>query len=386
MSPILSLGFRPFYLLACLFAVIAMPLWLGLYLGGIQPFGTVMGMSWHSHEMVFGFTSAVIAGFLLTAVRNWTGQPTATGTALALLAVLWILGRVWMAMGPSGWTVLVDGAFVPVLMASLAVPIWRSRNVRNYPVLLVLLLLATANLLWHLSHLDLIPIHFGRTAQLAALNVVTVLMAIIGGRVIPVFTRNAVPGSAPRHSALLERVSMVALLALVVLELVQTMVQVPVWSRAALYGAAAATQLLRWLLWQPWSTRRQPLLWMLPVAYLWIPVSLALHGLAAAGWVGEVIAVHALTLGAMSGLMLAMMIRSSLGHTGRPLIAGFWDISAFVSVQAAALGRLVSGWLPPEHYRVWVLASGLLWTLGFAVCLCRLLPMLTRPRIDGKPG
>ena len=177
--PVLSLGFRPFYMVAALFAAVAVPVWIASYTGYLQPAGYLRGIEWHSHEMIFGFAPAVIAGFLLTAVRNWTGLPTASGLGLAGLVVLWLLGRVLMLTGPAQLAIAIDILFIPVLGIGLAIPIWLSRNLRNIKVLVILTVLTLLNITYHAAHANLLPFEFKRIAIVAALDVITILMAVI---------------------------------------------------------------------------------------------------------------------------------------------------------------------------------------------------------------
>ena len=178
---VFALGFRPFYLLAAIFAVVTLPVWMGFYFGIIPHEGYLIGIFWHSHEMVFGFAAAVIAGFLLTAVRNWTGQPTPAGGALAALLGLWLLGRVLMLTGPPLLAVMVDLAFLPALAISIAIPIGRSQNARNFKLLFVLGGLAVANLCFHLAQLGVFSVDVGQLAITSALDIIVILMAIIAG-------------------------------------------------------------------------------------------------------------------------------------------------------------------------------------------------------------
>lgn len=384
---VLALGFRPFYLVAAAFAVVALPLWVASY-RGLIPLGSYYpGVVWHTHEMLFGFVTAVMAGFLLTAVRVWTGRPTPSGVPLAALVVVWVLARVLIFTGP-GWTAaLTDVLFLPLLIAALVVPIWQSNNTRNFGIVGILGILLAGNLLFHLAHLGLMPAGFARIGMLLALNVIAVLMAIIAGRVIPAFMANAVPGSQPRRVLPVEVAALGLLVLVLVVDAVDAAYPLSGLVRAGLFGAAAVAHLLRLFLWRPWYARNNPLLLMLPVAYAWIPVTLALRAVSAINpGVPETIAYHALTTGAMGGLMIAMMTRSSLGHTGRKLDAGPREITAFLLVLAAAVVRVFPPLLAVQAYPTRIVISALLWTAGFGVFLVTYWPILTRPRVDGKPG
>jgi uncharacterized protein involved in response to NO len=382
--PILALGFRPFYLLAGLFATLALPLWIASYLG-LAPMGALpSGMAWHVHEMAFGFATAVMAGFLLTAVPNWTGQQTPTGASLAGLAVLWVLARVLALTGPTTAAMLVDIAFLPVLGVTIAIPIWRSRNVRNFKIVAVLAGLAIANILYHLAQLNMLPAGLMRVAITAALDVITLLMAIIGGRIIPAFTANAVSAARPRRMPSVEALSFGSLVLILAAGILGIWYPLPAGVWLVLLTTAALAHAVRLLLWDPLATRRNALLWMLHAAYAWIPITMALRACAQAFAIPPAAAFHALTVGGMSGLMVAMMMRTALGHTGRALTAGSAEIAVFALVQAAAIGRVLAGFIRPEFYQGAVVGSGILWSLAFVVFLFRYWPILTRPRIDGR--
>ena len=381
-APLLSLGFRPFYLLAAVFALLGVPVWIMFWLGVVEPGTYLAGMAWHGHEMVFGFAAAVITGFLLTAVRNWTSLPTPTGVMLAGLALLWLLARVLMLTGPGALAAAVDTALLPALGVAIGVPIWRSRNTRNYKILLLLAALMGLNVLFHLAHLNVVSASLERTALLGALDLIAILIAVVGGRVIPAFTENAFPALRLQRVMAVETVAVGALVLVFVAGLLRPWFALPGVAWVALLALAAAAHFARLMLWQPLKTRRNPLLWMLPAAYAWIPVALMLRALAEAGKISPIAATHALTIGAMTGMMMAMMMRSALGHTGRSLAAGPAEIAAFLLVQLAAMVRVFAGILWPESYQVTVMASGVLWSLAFAVFLVRFAPMLARARVS----
>lgn len=384
--PLLALGFRPFYLLAGLFALIAVPAWLLAYQGHITIEGYLIGLSWHQHEMLFGFAPAVIAGFLLTAVRNWTGLATPTNLGLANLGCLWIAGRILAFTGPAIPAALIDVIFMPALAAVIALPILRSGNTRNLKLLLVLAGLSGANIMYHMAYNGLIPAEFISVASVVGIDIVVILMAIMSGRVIPAFTANAVPNAQPRPSAILEALAIGSLILVLFVDLVAPLYtpQPATWS-AILFIAALAHGVRLWR-WDVHPGYRNALLIMLPIAYLWIPLALSLRGLAALELLPATAATHALTIGAMSSLMLAMMMRSALGHTGRVLVAGPVEIAAFALLQLAAISRVAATHVDPVNYASLVTLSGSLYVLAFAVFLARYGPMLVRPRIDGQAG
>jgi len=376
--PILALGFRPFYLLAALYALFGMLLWL-LTVRGVA---SGVDLAWHSHEMLFGFVSAGMAGFLLTAVRNWTGLPTPVGIPLALLALLWIAGRVLALAGPVLLAAKIDVLFIPALAIVVAVPILRSGNRRNYKVLLILLSLVAANIVFHYATAGFLPAGISRAAILFAVHMMLLLLSIVGGRVIPAFTANAVPGSKPRQHFGVDVVAMSGLLGLAA----ATWFETPSDILAVAYVVTAAAHLTRLALWSPLKTLGNPLLWMLPASYLWIPISLFLGALSAWQIVPVFAAIHAMTAGAMTCMMMAMMMRSSLGHTGRELRASRLDVVAYLLLQAAAVSRVLATVISHEFYAPLVAISGAAWVLAFGLFLVHYAPMLVRPRIDGRPG
>lgn len=385
-APILRFGFRPFYSLAAIFAVVSVLYWLLSFMGMSYASAYLNGVFWHSHEMVFGFAIAVMTGFLLTAVRNWTGLPTPTGQTLAALAAVWLAGRLLIISGPPLLAAFVDVTFVPLLTVAIALPIIRSRNRRNYKIVALLVLIATANFVYHLASLGPLPSWLAYTMVITAIDLITILFAIVAGRVIPAFTKNAIPESQPRSAAWLEFLSFGSLVLIIIVRVGSDWVSIPLLVGTAIIVIAAASHALRLALWQPQSTLGNSLLWMMPVAYSWLPVALFLRALAGYSIVSQGAWIHALTTGAISGLMLAMMMRSSLGHTGRPLVANGMDMAAFLALQLAAIIRVAAGLFATELYQPVVILSGLMWILAFGVFLTRYLPMLSQSRIDGRSG
>lgn len=374
------LGFRPFFLFASIFAALSIPLW-ALQFSGLLGHPYLQGPLWHAHEMLFGFVLAVVVGFLFTAGRNWSNRPTPTGPALMGLVLLWLLGRV-LVLSPFGWlATLVNVAFPLFAAVALAVPFVAAGNRRNYFFVALLLLLAVAELVVHLEQLGVLEvpawlgIHVG-------LDVLLFIMAVMAGRVVPMFTNNGVPGLRATRWLWLERVA----LGLVLLLLIGDLLQLPSAWMAALAALGAAAHLLRWLLWQPWGTWRVPLVWVLHVAYAWIPVHLLLRCLSELGWIGVSPSEHALMVGAAGGLIIGMMTRTSRGHTARPLKADRWDTACYLLIIAAALVRVLAPLVAPQTLVDAVLVSATLWSAGFGLFAIRYWPVLMRPRLDGKPG
>jgi len=375
-----QLGFRPFYLLASAFAALSIGLWALQFAGWLgRPY--LQGPMWHAHEMLFGFTLAVIVGFLLTAGRNWSGLPTPTGVPLAALAALWVAARV-LVLTPFGWAAALANAAFPLAAAvALAIPFVRAGVRRNYFFIALLMLMAAASLAFHLDQLGVLRFAGGLGIQLA-LDMVLFIMAVMGGRVIPMFTNNGVPGANATRHPVVEKAALGSVLALLAADVLQLH---GAWL-AVLAGACALAHLARWVLWQPWKTLRAPLVWVLHAAYLWIAVHLALRGLAQVGWATPSAVNHALTVGAAGGLIIGMMTRTALGHTGRPLRASRQDVACYLLVSAAALVRVLVPWALPAWTVHAVAASAVLWSGGFALYAVSYWPVLTRARLDGLPG
>jgi uncharacterized protein involved in response to NO len=360
-----ALGFRPFYLLAGAYAALGVPLWALQYLGwlpGADP-------SWHAHEMLFGYAFAVIAGFLLTAVRAWTGVPTPAGAALAALAALWLCARV-LALFSLPAAAIADAAFALGLAWGIGRPLVLRRN-RNWFFIVLVLAIGAASVAF---------LALPRTALATGLDLVLLVMAIIGGRVIPGFTNNAIAGAGARRVAALEAACIASVLLLLGLDLLDSDYA------AAVAFAAAVLHAARLALWAPLRTRANPILWILHLSYAWIVVHLALRGCAGFGLVPGALATHALTIGAIGGLTLGMMTRTARGHTARPLKAGSAEIAAYWMVHLAAAVRVFLPLLLPSAYMLAVLVSAALWSAAFTAFVLVYFPILSRPRLDGQPG
>jgi uncharacterized protein involved in response to NO len=375
-----DLGFRPFYLLASAFAALSIPLWALEFSGVLgQPY--LSGPLWHAHEMVFGFTLAVIVGFLFTAGRNWTHQRTPTGWTLAALATLWVAGRVLVLTPFAAAAAAVNIAFPLAAAIALAIPFAKARNRRNYFFVALLVLLSAASGAVHLSLLRTSGVQAWPGIQIA-LDVVLFIVAVMAGRVIPMFTNNGVPGATASRRPLVEKSALGLVLALMAADAAGLEGN----ALAALAAAGCVVHARRWALWQPWRTVGVPLVWVLHLAYLWVPVHLALRALAEIGLVAPSVAAHALTVGAVGGLIIGMMTRTARGHTGRPLRADRCDTSCHVLVLLSALVRVGLPLIAPAQTVDAVLGSAALWSAGFGLYAIRYWPVLTRPRLDGRPG
>ena len=381
---VLCAGFRPFFLLAGLWAAIAVPLWLAA-LGGHATLPTAFDpVTWHGHEMLFGFAQAAIAGFLLTAVPNWTGRMPIQGWGLGALALLFVAGRVAVAgsavVGP-GAAAVVDLAFPLTLLAALTREVVAGRNWRNLPMLLALGLIGASNGLTHLEALGwadsaALGLRFGIAVAIA-------LIGLIGGRVIPSFTRNwlakrgasRLPAPAGRFDAAVMAATIAALAAWVI---------APDWAGVpplmAVAGVACLARLARW---QGHQTLSEPLVWVLHVGFLWLPVGFGLMALATATeWVVPSTALHALTGGAIATMILAVSTRATLGHTGRALRADWRTTLIYVLAVVSAAARVAAGISADAYLALLTLAGGA-WLAAFALFLLVYGPMLLAPRAGG---
>jgi uncharacterized protein involved in response to NO len=376
-----ALGFRPFYLCASAFAALSVALWAAEFSGHLSS-GYVHSPIWHAHEMLFGFTLAVVAGFLFTAVRNWTGHPTPTGPLLMAIVALWVAGRVLVAIRMPVAAAVVNAAFPIAVAAAIAVPLVRAGNRRNYFFLALLVILGAAQAGVHATYLGLVAWEPAASLQIG-IDIVLLVITVMGGRVIPMFTNNGIPGTAARRDTWIEAAALGSTFAL----LLGDLAQVPEPLRAAVLTLAAAAHARRLWLWQPWRTRRTPLVWILHAAYAWIVVHLVLRLLADHEVLPASLALHAFTMGAVGGMTLGMMVRTARGHTGRPLVADAHERGMFMLVALAPIVRVAGGALVPEALYLWTVGiAAACWAAAFGWYTIRYAPILTRPRADGKPG
>ncbi|MDA1100045.1 MAG: NnrS family protein [Proteobacteria bacterium] len=397
-----SLGFRPFFLLAGGYGALAVGAWTG-WLGQAWP-----GADWlpaavypasqlHAHEMMFGFALAAIAGFLLTAAPQWTGGKPLRGPGLAILAGTWVLGRLAMlgggAMGPMG-AMALDMIFPLALCAVIGALLVGAKNRRNYGFIVILALAALANLCWHLEMSGLAPDFVDGIAESAPqlmLNLLLIMVAVMGGRVIPMFSANWLRRQGQtlpiRHPVWLQRLCLGGLALLTLSEfLTPHLDQLEPVARnltgglALLTGIAFLVRLWGWNGHQTWA---HPLVWILHLAYFWLGLALLLKGghYLDAGIPGAA-ARHAAAMGAVGTMIMAIMPRVSLGHTGRELILPRPMLAAYALIVAAPLLRVASPFLTGAWYQTSLLLSGLCWVLAFAIFIWCFAPMLWSPRTD----
>lgn len=383
-------GFRPFFLGMSFYTVVVIPWWSASWLFGLPAPGWPGPIGWHGHEMLFGFVAAGIAGFLLTASPTWAGRPALCGGPLAALFGLWVAGRIALALAgflPVWLVAAVDFAFLPALAFIIGWTLRGSGQYRNYGVVVLVSGLALANALVHADVLGLAPGGSGRALRLAVDGIV-VLILLISGRITPAFTRNAfrreglefeVRSPMPLHILAITAAAALAIVGCVMPRSGVTGIL------AALAGVAAAARMVGW---QSWHTRSDPLLWSLHAGVAWLVVGLLL---VAAGDLGALIpaaaGLHALTAGAMGSMLIAVMTRVALGHTGRPLLLPSGVVWAYWLVHFAALSRVVAALVvDPGPNRALIGLSSLAWAGGFGLFVLRYGPMLVRPRVDGQPG
>ncbi len=381
MHKLLSAGFRPFFLAAATWSAVSLAAWLSLRAGHVDLPSRFDPLSWHIHEMLFGFVMAAVGGFLLTSIPNWTNRAPVAGTPLVVLVALWLLGRLAClvsAMIP-GWLALVaDLAFAVALEAVAARELFAAGNRRNYPLLAPVIVLAIANLLMHLQALGVaIPIGLGWRLGIAAM---IVLISVIGGRIVPAFTRNWLTARGtsrvPPPAGMLDRVALGTLHAGMI-----AWTFLPDWQPVGgLLLVAAALNAARLGSWYGVATLPEPLLLILHVGYLWLVAGVTLLGLSLlTDAVPASAAVHALTAGTMGTMILAVMTRATLGHTGRALHADTTTITIYALVSAAAMLRVVAAW-PIDVQADLLEVSGLAWVGAFALFAAQYGPMLLAAR------
>ena len=379
-GPVLfSYGFRPFFLGGALWAIAAMSLWVAAISGHMTLTESYGAPNWHAHEMLFGFASAVLAGFLLTAVPNWTGRLPVSGWPLAGLFALWCAGRIALLASDTigvATAAAVDALFLPTLLAICTREVVAGRKWKDLKVLAGLLALSLANGVFHIAAIDGGHDHM---ATRLAVSAYVVLVMVVGGRIVPSFTRNWLNKFGRTDFPVpYNNFDMVAILAgVAALGLWTFLPEHPVTSVAGF--AAAALHCIRLHRWRGWTVAPEPILVILHIAYVFIPLGLLAICLSALGAVEERSVLHLLSVGAIACMMLAVMTRASLGHTGRALTASRLTIAAYAALIACALVRPLAEVLPdltPALYG----ASGLLWILAFGLYCLEYAPILARKR------
>lgn len=382
---ILSFGFRPLFLLAALWAMIAMVLWIGMLAGLVSLPTAFDPVTWHTHEFLFGYLSAVIAGFLLTAVPNWTGRLPVVGWSLAWLAALWVIGRIAIATSlylPALGVALADLAFLCVLWGVVLREIIAGKNWRNLPVLILVGMLVVANITFHIEAASGSASHgYGLRFGLA-LSII--LISLIGGKIIPSFTRNWLvkQGATDLPTPPMQRFDKATL--------VVTVLALLAWALAPMQPLAGAAllimgglHLMRMMRWQGVQTSADSLVWVLHIAYLCVPLGAICVALSilAPSIIGQALALHIWTAGAIGLMTVAVMTRASLGHSGRALVGGRSTTFIYLALIGAVVLRVLADVV--FVIRIPLLdASALLWILGFAGFVGIYGPMLLSAKIE----
>ena len=382
----LALGFRPFFTGAAIFAALSVVVWTLVYTAGAPlPVARISLPEWHAHEMIYGYSLAVIAGFLLTAVRNWTGIDTLNGWPLLALFGLWAAARACLLPGTGllPAAAVLDVLFAGGLIAAVARPIFRARKWKQLLILTILVLFAAANAAFYLG--DLGYLHGGaRWGIYAGLYLVVGLILIMGRRVIPFFIQGGVGYPVTLfNSKWIDRSIPILFVALLVVDVFASDKRAVPYLAAALF-AVNVVRLAGWHTPGIWS---KPLLWSLYLAYAFIVLGFLLLALSGFGYTSKYVALHSLTYGGIGLVTLSMMMRVSLGHTGRnvhePPSAAFW---CPVLLAVGAVFRVLLPLADMQHYIVWIALSQMAWILAFTWLAASLVPMLVRPRTDGRPG
>jgi uncharacterized protein involved in response to NO len=386
-SALFDYGFRPFFLLSGLYAVLVVPVWLYRFAHASTPFGLLPPMYWHSHEMIYGFVMAAIAGFMLTAVPSWTGSRGFAGFPLIAAVIGWLLGRWAMsAVGdvPFWVTAVSELVLLPLLLALLAPPIFRSGN-RNAQLLAVLavLWLIDATFIYALARGD---VRLAGGATRLAIDLVLILVTVIGGRIVPAFTGNALRAHGEEPRIVTRKPIEVAVVASMVFIAVADVFAPDAMLSGVLALLAAAVHGIRMSGWRSFRAH-DPIVWVLHVAYAWMPIGLALKAAALLGHADWAMKwQHALTMGVFGTMILAVMTRASLGHTGRPLVVSRAIAFAYLILTVGTVVRVFGVILMPEHYLLAVTLAGLAWEIAFGIFIVVYAPILCAPRADGKPG
>jgi uncharacterized protein involved in response to NO len=374
-------GFRPFFFGGAAWALIALTLWICSLTGRLALPTALDALAWHRHEMLFGFVGAIIGGFLLTAVPNWTGRLPIAGWPLAGLFALWVAARLALLFSAAGglWFAgILDIGFFAILGLLAAREVFEANN-RNVPIVGMILLYGLADAVDYLADVGVIPLP--DLGWQFAIAIVVLLISLIGGRIIPSFTRNwlakqgiktGLPSQPGKFDLFVIGATAVALLAWL-----SGPAETPI---GLVVLVAAILQAIRWARWRGYRTLADPLVLVLHVGYVWVPIGLALLGSSLMGLVPRSAAIHALTAGAMATMILAVMTRASLGHTARELKASAATVVVYLLVTAGAVLRVTAS-LRLIDYNMGIEIAGLAWGAAFLLFLVAYAPVLWRPRL-----
>ncbi|ELA7313840.1 NnrS family protein [Vibrio alginolyticus] len=378
----LRLGFRPFFLFGAIYAIVAIALWVWMFQDGQPNALAVPALWWHVHEMLFGFSMAIVVGFVLTAVQNWTGINGTKHYMLLALFGLWLVPRILLWTQAPLWLISsIEAVFLLFVAYEVGIRVYRAKGWRNLFFVPLFLLAIFANFASYATIKGMPPFSSSAVWQ-AMLWWFTLLLSVMGGRVIPFFTARRFNFEKAQPLAWLEWFANLPLVMLFVLSFFPVTFA-ELGSPLMLFAGVA--QLVRFVRWKPWLTLSEPLVWSLHAAYLCLPLSLILRGV----W-GDAFAshnlIHLFAIGALGGLILAMIARVTMGHTGRMIYKGPNMSLAFTAITAAALVRSFAVIFDPANMILWIDISGGLWIVAFGLFVWRFGVMLVTPRVDGHPG
>ncbi len=380
--PFLSYGFRPFFMFASAYGALAMLVWIGAVMGWLSPPFAMPAVDWHIHEMLFGFAAAGLAGFLLTAVANWTGREPVKGLPLAGLSVLWIAGRLAVTRGEDmspGMVAAMDLPFLASLTVVFGREVIAAGNRRNFPLIGAVALLTVANALTHAEAFGLGTEWVG-VGQRLGMHIYILLIALIGGRVIPAFTGNWLKKTGRPGEPVTIWVFELAVLGIAIVAAVADTILPGGPVTSGMFVLAGGLHLIRLARWRGLDTLSEPIVWVLHLGYLWVGVGSLLLGFSGLeNGVPRVAAVHALTAGAVGTMFLAMMTRASLGHSGRPLAVGPATVMAYVLITLAAVSRVIAPWWDAVWAELMIMSAGT-WIAGFGLFFALYFPLWIRPR------
>lgn len=382
-------GFRPFFLLGAVYSVLMISLWVLALLGHASfPSFWVDPVMGHVHEMVYGFSMAIIAGFLLTAVANWTSTAPVHGVNLKILVLVWFVGRVcmWAGIFSPLITAIIDLSFIPLLAVNLALPLLHARNARNFIFLGLLIIFFIGNGYMHAINAGWITDTQSVSVSYAVVFIVLAVISLVGSRVIPAFT---VAGLRARGLVLYQTDQRKLDAAGVLAVLFTAFLLVWQGEDSLVAGAcsltAAILHIVRMRYWHTAKSAREPMLWILQAGHGWLAVGLAVLGLIGLGIIdyAPTLGLHILTVGCIGSLTLGMMARVALGHTGRPIQATSWVVLSFYLIQASVVVRVLAIILKGDGYLHWVAVAGTLWILAFVIYIAVYARVLVSPRPDG---
>lgn len=377
---LLALGFRPFFLLAGLSGVLLVGYWVIAFIKGWSTSPHFPSVYWHSHEMIFGYSAAVIAGFLLTAVRNWTDVATVNGKWLLLLALVWLAARI-LPLTTIGlaWFSLVDMLFLPLLAFAIACPLIKVKQKQNFMFIALLLIYAVANGLFHAEVLLNYP--GGEEAGIhGGLAVIIMIITVMAGRVVGFFIERGLDSKVSSY-AWAEQLAIWGTALFMISQFFQFKTGLTVIIIIAAMGHLA--RLVGWYHREIW---RVPLLWVLYMGYVWLFAGFVLTVLELHGIVAETLAIHTFTVGTIGVMTVGMMARVALGHTGREMKTHPAMTISFIVINLAVVTRVAFPLMFPEQYLRWVQISGWMWVLAFVIFCLIYAPILIKPRVDGRPG